>query len=47
MARARVTNPALQIVQAPFNGLSFAVVFTAPGLLYGSRHIAARSLGNG
>jgi hypothetical protein len=25
-------------VQAPFNGLSFAVVVTATGLLYGSRH---------
>jgi hypothetical protein len=30
-------------VQAPFNGLGFAVVMAARGLFYGSRHIAARS----
>jgi hypothetical protein len=34
-------------VQAPLNGLSLAVAPAASGLLYGSRHIAARSLGNG
>jgi hypothetical protein len=34
-------------VQTPFNGLSLTVAFAATGLPYGSRHIAARSLGNG
>jgi hypothetical protein len=47
MTRTRVANLAFQIVQAPLNGLSFAVAAAASGLLNGSRHIAARSLGNG
>src|SRR5262249_37455029 len=47
MTRAGVTHLVLQILQAPFNGLGLAVALTATGLLNGSRHIAARSLGNG
>jgi hypothetical protein len=47
MTRTGVANLAFQIVQAPLNGLSFAVAVTASGLLNGSRHIGARSLGNG
>jgi hypothetical protein len=47
MTQKRVANLAFQIVQAPLNGLSLAVALAASGLLYGSRHIAARSLGNG
>jgi len=41
MARARVTDLVLQIVQAPLNGLGLAVVLAATGLVNGSRHIAA------
>jgi hypothetical protein len=47
MTRACVTHLAFQIVQAALNGLRLAVALAATGFLNGSRHIAARSLGNG
>src|SRR6476469_3555602 len=47
MTRACVTHLAFQIVQTALNGLSLAVALAATGFLNGSRHIVARSLGNG